>query len=68
MSGITRAQRRKCKRKAGHETVGAAYAQLKRAEKKGIVGLEIYPCPVCNKFHVGHSRVAAYFQRRFSRR
>lgn len=54
---------RKCWPKEMHETRGAAEAQMRSIQKRGLEKdasrIHVYQCPHCQKWHVGHRKEAA---------
>lgn len=58
MASKRRLRRRSCERKVRHEDPGAAWAMVKRLHRtKGDQGnLQVYRCPFCGGWHVGHGK------------
>jgi hypothetical protein len=51
---MRRSRDRACEGKQGHDTRAQAQAHMHNLIRKGNVLLEVYRCPWCDKYHVGH--------------
>lgn len=51
---MKRSQDRACGDKFAHATKKAAQAHMHALIRKGNVCLEVYRCPWCDQYHVGH--------------
>lgn len=51
---LKRPRDRACEGKQGHDTREQAKFHMQNLIRKGNVLLEVYRCPWCDKYHVGH--------------
>lgn len=56
MSSKRAIRRRTCGQKVRHRGVAAAYAHIRALDRAGNGGgLQVYHCPFCRGWHIGHS-------------